>query len=187
MGFKHWQAIECTQLDYFSSQYYSDDSKRPRFWEGYDAQTQTKAACDYISQREDEEPFALFLSWGPPHDPYIAPQKYVDQVKSKEIKLRPNVADRTAADELSKSRRITAPSSYGHIRDEIRQWLSDDKMIYESTVGYLAAILALDEYVGDLIESLKKEGVFDNTIFVFTSDHGDVLGSHRLLWQVYTF
>jgi arylsulfatase A-like enzyme len=177
LGFQHWQAIECTH-DYFKSQYYADDRDRPRFWDGYDAEAQTQAACKYISERDEHHPFSLFLSWGPPHDPYVAPQKYIDQVRSKGVKLRPNVYDRSEADKLAKSNRIKAPSSYAHIRDEILQWLSDEKTIYDSTVGYLAAILALDEYVGKLVETLKSEGVFDNTIFVFTSDHGDVLGSH---------
>jgi len=45
--------------------------------------------------------------------------------------------------------------------------------------GYLASTLAIDNYLGELLKTLEEEEILDNTIIVFTSDHGDHLGSHR--------
>ena len=95
-----------------------------------------------------KKPFVLFLSWGPPHNPYhTAPQKYLDMYDPDSMILPPNVP---------------------HFRLKEAQ---------HDIAGYYAHCSALDDCIGKLIASLKEMGIFDNTIFVFTSDHGDMLGS----------
>lgn len=145
-GFDFWNVLECTH-QYNDSNYYSD-TPEIRTWEGYDAIAQTGCACDYIlKKRENDGPFALFLSWGPPHDPYhTAPKEYKSLYEPEKIKLSPNVLP--------------------HTRNYAK----------ESLAGYYAHVTALDSLVGDLVRTLKKAGIFDNTVFVYTSDHGDMLG-----------
>jgi len=148
-GFKYWKVLECTH-EYNNSTYYDEEDAKHR-WEGYDAEIQTDSAIAYI-RRNKEKPFMLFLSWGPPHDPYLtAPEKsrniYTDWGN---IKLRPNVPDT----------------------------LSD--VARKQIAGYYAHIAALDEYIGRMQDAVKEAGIESNTIFVFTSDHGDMLYSHAL-------
>ena len=145
-GFEYWKVLECTH-DYNESAYYGDENVKLH-WDGYDAIAQTKDAQQYI-KRTAKEPFALFLSWGPPHSPYHnAPDKYKDMFDEDTIKLRPNVP--------------------GDFEAEARKALA----------GYYAHIAALDDCVGRLLKTLKGCGLEDNTIFVFTSDHGAMLYSH---------
>ncbi len=133
---------------YNNSFYYGDENVRLK-WEGYDAIAQTHAAQQYIRAHATSVPFLLVLSWGPPHDPYgTAPEKYRALVKPEEIRLRPNVSE---AD-----------------RDKARQTLA----------GYYAHIAALDDCVGELLRTVQETGIENDTIFVFTSDHGDMLFSH---------
>ena len=147
-GFDYWRALECTH-DYNNSRYYTEDDPTPRYWEGYDAIAQTRDAQRYIREHDSDNPFLLVLSWGPPHDPYhTAPKEYRDRVTPETITLRDNV-----------------PADY---RDEARNMLA----------GYYAHCAALDDCIGDLLETLETEGIADDTLFVFTSDHGDLLGSH---------
>ena len=88
------------------------------------------------------------LSWGPPHNPYeTAPVEYRQRYQAEDIVLRPNVPPDCAA--------------------EARAWLA----------GYYAHCTALDDCVGALLDTLEETGLAQNTIFVFTSDHGDMLGS----------
>ena len=63
----------------------------------------------------------------------------------------------------------------------LRDNVPDDfsKEAREMLAGYYAHCAVLDECVGDLLATLDDTGIADNTIFVFTSDHGDLLGSHR--------
>lgn len=152
LGFEYWKAFECCH-NYMQSWYYEGDSQERKQWEGYDALAQTADACAYLRRRsEADAPFFLVLSWGTPHDPYqLAPQEYLDRFADKEIELRPNV-----------------PAEYAEqAREDLR--------------GYYAHIAALDDCVGDLLATLDETGLADDTIFVFTSDHGDMHRSQGLL------
>ena len=86
-GFDFWQVLECTH-DYNNSFYYEDSPERLK-WKEYDAIAQTKSAIGYINEKSQEDkPFVLMLSWGPPHAPYqTAPQKYRAMYSPKNIKL----------------------------------------------------------------------------------------------------
>lgn len=133
---------------YNNSFYYGDEDVKLR-WDGYDAIAQTREAQQYLRSHAGGPPFLLVLSWGPPHDPYeTAPQKYRDLFKPESLALRPNVPEQ----DREKARRATA--------------------------GYCAHIAALDDCVGDLVETIRQTGIERDTIFVFTSDHGDLLYSH---------
>jgi len=153
-GFDYWKVLECTH-DYNHSAYYAGDSEEKRYWEGYDAIAQTRDAQQYIRdhsrQDSQEKPFLLVLSWGPPHAPYqTAPEAYQALYSPEAITLRPNVPPEIAG--------------------QAREWLA----------GYYAHCTALDDCVADLLATLEEEGIADETIFIFTSDHGDMLGSQGM-------
>ena len=145
-GFDYWKVLECTH-DYNNSYYFADEDVRLQ-WEGYDAIAQTRDAQAYIRDHRRDRPFALFLSWGPPHDPYeTAPEAYRSQHRPEDVQLRPNVPPERAP------------------------------IAREQLAGYYAHAHALDDCVGDLLATLVECGLEDETIFVFTSDHGDMLYS----------
>ncbi|RXP59348.1 DUF4976 domain-containing protein [Lutibacter sp. HS1-25] len=145
-GFDFWKVCETTH-NYNNSIYFDENNVKHK-WEGYDAIAQTKEAVKYM-QANKENPFVLFVAYGPPHAPYnTAPQKYQDMYKDMDIKLRPNVPE----DKAEKA------------KEEIR--------------GYYAHMTALDDCVAELQKEIKNLGLEENTIFVFTSDHGDMLYSH---------
>ena len=171
--------MECTH-SYFKSKYYHQDEKTPRTWEGYDAIAQTGAACEYISTRKTE-PFCLFLSWGPPHSPYIAPAEYMERFKDKNIKMRKNVDDFETAEEMWRQCDTKVPEHFGNWKDGFIASMRDksNTRILEFYRGYYAAIETLDDCLGKILETLQSTGKLDNSIVVFTSDHGDNLGSHR--------
>ena len=148
-GFQFWMANECTH-DYNKSVYYDNNDPTPKVWKGYDTFAQTDAAIDYMSsKKESKNPFLLVLSWGTPHDPYgSAPEKYRKMFSPENINLRPNVPK----------------DMYDDVKKKI--------------VGYYAHVAAIDDMIGKLIQNLKETNQLENTIIVFTSDHGDLLGSH---------
>ena len=146
-GFDYWKVLECTH-NYNRSPYYAGDSDEKLHWDGYDAIAQTEKLTNYIREHDDEKPFLFVLSWGPPHNPYeTAPEKYKAMYNPESIRLRPNVPDANA----QKAR--------------------------EDLAGYYAHCSALDACIRDLLHTIREKGIEDNTIFVFTSDHGDMLGS----------
>ena len=136
--------------DYNHSAYYAGDSDEQLVWEDYDAFAQTRDAQAYLRDRGDK-PFLLVLSWGPPHAPYhTAPEEYQALYDPAAIALRPNV-----------------PPDWA---ESARQWLA----------GYYAHCTALDDCVAMLLQTLQEEGLEQETIFLFFSDHGDMLGSQGM-------
>ncbi len=147
LGFDYWKVLECTHA-YNHSPYYAGDSDEQRIWNGYDAAEQTRDARNYIANRNPDKPFLLMVSWGPPHNPYeTAPEAFRNLYDPKTLTLRPNVPTELDA--------------------QAREWLA----------GYYAHCSALDACVGELLASLREQGIEQETVFVFTSDHGDMLGS----------
>jgi arylsulfatase A-like enzyme len=146
-GFQFWRGLECTH-DYNNSSYYADTDEKLA-WNGYDADAQTDEACRYIHAHAAGGPFALFLSYGPPHDPYkTAPEQYRRLYESRDITLRGNVPPEFAE------------SAEEDLRD------------------YCAHIGALDACLGRILDRIEADKIGGDTIFVFTSDHGDLLYSH---------
>jgi arylsulfatase A-like enzyme len=147
-GFIYWKVNECTH-DYTNSIFYSDDSPEKAHWSGYDAIDQTHDAMQYLRDHaKSEKPFVLFLDWGPPHDPYLtAPEKYRALYDPRTVTLRANVPESMA------------------------------EYTRKNIAGYYAHCSALDDCMGELRATLEETGLDDNTILVFTADHGDMLGS----------
>lgn len=148
-GWEFWKAAECDH-DYLHSHFYEGDSDEKRFWEGYDAFAQTRAAQAYLRQRaEADRPFVLMVSYGIPHFPHqTALPQYKKLYPPEKIQLPPNVPAKL----LEKAR--------------------------QEAQGYYAHCTALDQCVGDLLATLEETKLAERTILVFTSDHGEMLGSH---------
>jgi arylsulfatase A-like enzyme len=151
LGFGYWKGCECTH-DYNRSLYYEGTDSSQRFWDGYDAIAQTTDACEFITKRsQSRDPYLLLLSLGPPHDPYgTAPDKYKAMYADRSIRLRANVPDR------------------------------DSEQATKDLRGYYAHMAALDDCVKRLKEAVEAGGNSEDTIFVFASDHGDMLQSQGL-------
>lgn len=147
-GFQYWKTLECTH-DYNRSFYYADGPEKRR-WDGYDAIAQTRDARQFLrAHANGAKPFLLFLSWGPPHEPYgTAPKSYRAQYDPAHLTLRPNV-----------------PPDH---QQQARQDLA----------GYYAHCTALDDCLAQLLATCRETGIEENTILVFTSDHGDMIWSH---------
>ncbi len=150
-GFDYWKVLECTH-NYNESYYYSSDNKEKIKWDGYDAIAQTHDAIEYINDRgPEDDPFLMVLSWGPPHDPYnTAPLEYRSLYEPKDLELRSNVPENFVG------------------------WAR------ESLSGYYAHCTALDDCMGKLLQEIDRNGLTDDTIILFFSDHGDMVGSHGM-------
>lgn len=124
---------------------------------------------DYLknenNQRERDKPFAMFWSINPPHTPFSqVPEKYKKHYTGKDYKTllnRPNV-EFTNNNELKRGDRGV------------------DKRLNQAP-DYFASVNGVDEQIGRVIQQLKEMGLYENTIIVFSSDHGEMLGSQGLM------
>jgi arylsulfatase A-like enzyme len=148
-GWEYWKAAECDHA-YNHSHYFTGDSDEKQFWDGYDAFAQTRDAQQYIRDHaRGPRPFLLLVSFGTPHFPHhTAPEEYKALYPPERIRLSPNVPE--------------------EMQDKARR----------ESQGYYAHCTALDKCIDDILHTLVETGIAENTIVVFTSDHGEMLGSH---------
>jgi arylsulfatase A-like enzyme len=156
-GFDFWAAWNCAH-SYFNGKLYRD-TPEPIKLEGYEPVGQTDLAIRFLKE-DDGRPFCLFLSWGPPHAPYDqVPERYKSLYDPAQIRLRPNV-------------RPKPPRPFKDITGG-----RDPKT---TIAHYYAHITALDEQLGRLLKALEELNLDEDTIVVFTSDHGDMLWSQGM-------
>ncbi len=150
-GFDYWKAAECTH-DYNRSFYYDNNDPEKRYWDGYDAIAQTEDACRFIQENAGQsEPYFMMLSWGPPHFPlHTAPERYRAMFRDRPISLRPNVPDELAGAATAALR------------------------------GYYSHMAALDDCFARILSVVEASGQIEDTVVVFTSDHGDMMESQGL-------
>jgi len=116
--------------------------------DAYEPTYQTDLAIAFM-KRNQSRPFYCYLSWGPPHSPYRPPGEW-DRYDPAKLDFRPNVP---------------AP-------------LRNDRQYRRSVAGYYGSCSALDHEFSRLMRALDDNGLANNTLVVFSADHGDMLGSH---------
>jgi arylsulfatase A-like enzyme len=169
LGFDGFWAAYNFNHEYYDA-YYHTSSPEQIPVKGYEPDFQTDMAIEQIGRlSRGSSPFALFLSVGTPHDPWdarnVPPEYYemfADSGKSPRFKLPPNF--KPEDDPYSDSwGRFKAPDRRTAIPRMLR--------------GYYAMTANLDWNFGRLMKAIDEAGIRDNTIVVFTSDHGEMLGA----------
>jgi choline-sulfatase len=131
-----------------------------------------------LSRGHDERPWSMTVSFTHPHDPYVARRKFFDLYEDSPA-LDVNVAP-LAYDALDPhSKRLY------HASDSANFTITPE-MVRRSRQAYFANISYIDEKIGELLEVLRTTRMLDDTIIIFTSDHGDMLGE-RGAWFKMSF
>ena len=147
--------------------------------EGYSSAsltTQTKAFINRFGSSTDDpdrKPFALLLSYPDPHHPLEAPRKYADMVPPESVVMPPQ-----RSDEYTDGR---IPTRNRQLHDMLGVSVDDPKHVRNAMAVYMAMTRFVDDAVGDVLDHLDETGLRENTIVVFTADHGDFNGEHDML------
>lgn len=146
--------------------YYHLDTPEKIFYDKYEPDAQIDMTIEQLHRlSEGDKPFALFLSIGTPHDPWVSenvPPEYLERFKDKVFSLPLNYEPENDphADDWAKLSEQE--------RNELTEWM---RVYYAMTAN-------LDDNIGRLRKAIEEMGLDDNTIFVFTSDHGELFGAH---------
>lgn len=151
-GFDYWLSYGACD-NHLNPHYWTDTEEqiRPGKWS---AEYETDKALEYLDgHRKSEKPFALFISYNPPHLPYeLVPERYYEKFRNLSIKWRPNVPEEKRTPEMETIAR-----------------------------QYFAAVYGIDEQFGRIVKYLREKEMEENTLVVLSSDHGEMLGSHGLM------
>lgn len=157
-GFEFWAANQVSH-NHFDTHYYRDEPE-PIPIKTFESEAWTDLGIEFLRQAsEDSRPFFLTVQMGPPHDPYLAPDEYMEMYDPEAISLRPNFAGDESDRDLEPNPYIATPG-----RKEI--------------AAYYAMVTAVDDQVGRILEELDRLGLRESTVVIVSSDHGDMLGSH---------
>ncbi len=134
-----------------------------------------------LARSDDDRPWLLTVSFTHPHDPYVARQEFWDLYDPASPGAptvpRPTVA--APVDPDPHSRRLAAV-----IGADVT--VAGDQQVADARRAYLANTSYVDRFVGQLMDCLRRYRMDDNTVVIFTSDHGDMLGE-RGLWYKMNF
>ncbi len=130
----------------------------------------TRRAMDFIREA-GEDPWCLHLSYIKPHWPYIAPAPYHSMYGKDQVV--PAIRSET---ELNNPH----PVYYEFTQHKVGQSFSNNKVRQNVIPTYMGLIKQIDDQLGQLWQFLKEQNRADDTLIVFTSDHGDYLGDHWL-------
>ncbi len=131
---------------------------------------------------ENPDPFFLMVGFHKPHTPFNAPKKYWDLYDRATLPL----ADFPEPPDNVNETYATHGSNYVRsFKDIPREGQLPDELAREIRHAYYACISYVDALVGDVLAALEETGQRENTIIVFTSDHGYQLGDHSL-WSKHT-
>jgi len=135
---------------HFDNTYFCD-TPEPIQMKVFEPEVWTDLAIEFLREsRKGGRPFFLAVAPGPPHDPYGAPEQYMRMYDPAKLAMRPNWKQ--------------APKTPGP----------------KEIAAYYAAVTAIDDQIGRLMQALDELRLSEDTVFLFSSDHGDMLGSHGL-------
>lgn len=135
-----------------------------------------------LSRQSDDaarRPWCLTVSFTHPHDPYVARRKYWDLYEDSPV-LDPAVAAIPFNDQDPHSQRLL------HACDHAAFDITPEQ-VRRARQGYLANISYVDDKVGEILDVLTTTRMLDDTVVVFTSDHGDMLGERGLWFKMNFF
>jgi len=128
------------------------------------------SAIEFLEGRPADKPFCLCLSFSDPHAPHIALEKYRDVYPLEEMELHP-----TREGELEgKANRFTVKVRASHADVATEQQRRNFMAVYFSMISWV------DEQIGRVLDRLEAKGLLENTIVVFTSDHGEFCFEHGM-------
>jgi len=134
---------------------------------------------EFLRTRKSDRPFFIYMSPPVPHDPRVAPEKFMAMYDPAKIPLPANF-------------KPVHPFDNGDmtVRDErLAPWPRTPEIVRRHLADYYACVTCMDHHVGRIIYHLRQTGELDNTIVIFSGDNGLSLGDHGLFGKqnVYEF
>ncbi len=153
-----------------------DESLHIDAWVG----DQARGVIERGELSDGEDPWFLWVSFTGPHNPWDPPREYSDPYNAMELPL-----GHTFPDELATKPRDHTRLKYNYTPALPRTWDRTpwlrDPILQQVRAHYLGNLSMIDKYLGRVLDALEARGALDDTIVVYSSDHGAHLGDHDLI------
>ena len=131
----------------------------------------TERALEFLDA-QDDQPWLLNINIYDPHPPFIPPKVYADRFQAKDMP-----GPHFEATDLEQQAKLRAVD----FQDEIRT--PEEHDAFAAQARYYAMIAQIDDQFARLLVALEEKGIAENTVVIFTSDHGETLGDHGLMYK----
>ena len=155
--------------DYRGGEYALPEELHPTRWTG-------DVAVEFLRRYRGEAPFFLKVSFARPHSPYDPPPRLLSRYRDADVPP-PAIGDWAARNDLPAD-----PAQYQLWRGNLGR-----EQALASRRAYYASVSFIDEQVGRILDALEERRLLDDTLILFTSDHGDMLGDHHLWRKTYAY
>ncbi|MBN1490788.1 MAG: sulfatase-like hydrolase/transferase [Phycisphaerae bacterium] len=133
----------------------------------------TKHSVEFLQQRKSsDKPFFMIAGYLAPHFPLIVPEKYWEPYKGK-VPM-PTIPPRFLD---------AMPLNYKHLRVGFNVVEVDPDVVRRGRELYYGLTQWVDEQIGEVLAALEASGQADNTVIIYTTDHGENLGEHGMWWK----
>lgn len=134
----------------------------------------TRKACEWLQNVSQDQPWFCWVNWGGPHDPWDAPGRFWRMYDP--AAMAPPIAD-TLEHAPEKLRRHAMKYTGGIAPGQWRRVMAQ----------YYGSISHIDDGIGKILDMLGRRGLLENTIVVYSSDHGEMMFDHQMLtkWVMY--
>ncbi|WP_304349555.1 sulfatase [Comamonas testosteroni] len=137
--------------------------------------------CDWLRkhvQGSSGKPFFLNLSFPDPHHPFTPPGRFWDMYEPEDMPLPPSFGKPGNSQLLVDVHRYTRE---GGSREGYGAYAVTSRECKETLALTYGMVSMIDEQVGQLLQTLQELGIEDDTVIIFTSDHGDMMGDHGIV------
>ncbi len=143
-------------------------------------------AIQWINQYEGGQPFFLEVGFPGPHPPYDPPSRHLELYDDVEVPLAP-VTDEDLTGQPPAYKAMRTHNVEIDHDSVVHQLEPSSEARIRQRKHYLANVTLIDEKVGQILKALEDKGILDNTIVIFSSDHGDCLTDHghSQKWTMY--
>lgn len=161
--------------------YYPEGPKGPHM-----SQVIRGQAMEFIREGAGTQPFCLSISFKSPHVEDQSPRQYLPRPEMMDLYKGVTIPPMSRAP-ASDSNRMALRVQHSESKHRWGVRFSTDDLYQESVKGYYGLISGIDSVVGDLRKTLQEQGVADNTIIIYSADHGIFLGEHGLAGKWYMY
>ena len=139
----------------------------------HSSQLWADTAIDYLHKhtKQSQNPFFMYVAFHAPHDPRQSPKEFVDLYPPEKIKIPPNYLPEHPFDQGDPRLRDELLAPFPRTKEAVQVHLSE----------YYAIVTHADHHIGRILDALEASGQADNTIIIFSADHGLAVGQHGLM------
>jgi uncharacterized sulfatase len=194
MHYGNWLKENNVDIDrYFGIHEYSDYGKWHLPEEYHNSSWTADTTISVIEEySKDNRPFFIWSSFQDPHNPCVVPEPWASMYKPEDMPFYGRV-EGEMENKPPLYKNILETGQFGDGSDfGDKPWHCvrnsetlgmDEKKSREILAYYYGMISLMDYHIGRIIDELEKKGILDETIIIFTSDHGDYMGNHGLWWK----